>query len=83
MSALLNGFYIGENKLKVYRLNIANRVDAAVDMGDIRVFKTANDLYDGVAFPYVRKELIAQALSSGRPAISTNSMVAGVNFLGL
>ena len=51
-------------------------------MDDVLVLEAADDLHDGVDFADVREELVAEAFALAapftRPAISTNSIAAGI-----
>ena len=64
--AALAHFGVGEDELEVDDVNVAQRVCAALDMGDVRVVKAAHDVDDGVRRADVRKELVAEALTLGR-----------------
>ena len=61
--ALLEAFEIGEHQLGLDRLNVAQRVDAALDMRHVAVLEAAHDMGDRVAFADVGEELIAQPLA--------------------
>ena len=55
-------------------------------MDDVVVDKAAHDMHNGVHLADIGEELISQALAlagaAHQPAMSTNSMVAGVYFSG-
>ena len=86
-TAPLAGLHVGKDELKVDGLQVTHRVDAAVDMDDVGVFKAAHHMHDGVAPRGCGRETCCQAPRPGRrpctsPAMSTNSTVAGVTFSG-
>ena len=64
--AALAHFGVGEDELEIDDVDVAQRVCAALDMGDVRVVKAAHDVDDGVCRADVRKELVAEALTLGR-----------------
>ena len=64
--AALAHFGVGEDELEIDDVDVAQRVCAALDMGDVRVVKAAHDVDDGVRRADVRKELVAEALTLGR-----------------
>ena len=57
------GVEIGQDQFGRYDLDVPDRVHAAGDMRDVRVFKTAHDLHEGVHFTNVAEELVAEALA--------------------
>ena len=56
-------FEIGQHQLGLDGLDVADRVDFAVDMGDVAIDETAHDMGDGVAFADIGQELVAEALT--------------------
>ena len=81
-SAALDGVEVGEHELGLDRLDVAQRVDAAVHVHDVRVLEAAHHLEDRVRLADVGEELVAEALALATrrapgPAMSTNSTVAG------
>ena len=60
---LLNTVDVGENQFGVDDLDIPNRVHRVHHVFDIRVFKAADHLHDGVHLADVPQELIAQAFA--------------------
>ena len=57
---------ICKDQLKIDRLDIPERIDAAVHMDDIAVVKAADHMDDGVHLADIGEELIAQSFSFGR-----------------
>ena len=54
---------VGERKLRIDDLDVARRVDGARDVNDVVVLEAPHHVCDGVDFPDVRQELIAEALA--------------------
>jgi len=66
--ALCEGVQVGQDQLHVDDLDITNRVDGAVDVGDVGVVEAADDVDDGVHLTDVTQELVAQAFAlAGAP----------------
>ena len=63
--AALQNFHIGENKLQIDGLDVAERVYAAVDVNDVGVLKAADHMNDGVALADICQELVAQTFALG------------------
>ena len=61
----LGRFQVGQAQFRIDRFDVADRVDGAVDVGDVRVFKAADDFSDGIGFTDVAEELVAQAFALG------------------
>ncbi|MNI48331.1 hypothetical protein D3C73_1028900 [compost metagenome] len=61
--AALQAFEVGEHQLGLDRVGVANRVDLALDMGDVVIFEAAQHVDDGVDFADIGKELVAQAFA--------------------
>ena len=61
--ALLERFEIGEHQLRLDDVDIAQGIDAVLDMGDVTVLEAAHDMGDGVAFADIGEELVAEALT--------------------
>ena len=59
-------FKVAQDELGVDGLDVAHRVDAALDVDDVRAVKAAHDVHDGVALADVSEELVAQALALRR-----------------
>jgi len=57
------GVQVGQDELHVDDLDVAHGVDGAVDVGDVRVVETSDDVDDGVHLADVPQELVAQALA--------------------
>ena len=58
--APLEAFEIGEHQFGFDRGDVGQRVDAALDMGDVAVLETAHDVGDCVAFANIGEKLIAE-----------------------
>ena len=54
---------VGDHQLGVDGLDVADRVDVAVDVGDVVVFETTHHVYHGINLPNVRQELVPQPLA--------------------
>jgi hypothetical protein len=65
---LLQAVEVGEHQLRLDRLGVADRVDAALDMGDVAILEAAQHMDDRVHLADVRQELVAQALALGGAA---------------
>ena len=66
--ALFEAVEIGEHQLGLDRLDVADRIDAAFDMGDVAVLETAHDMGDGVAFADIGEKLVAEPFALGGAA---------------
>ena len=64
--ALLDDLEVSEAELRLDDVDVAQRVDAALDMRDVRVDKAAHDVCDGIDLADVLEEFIAEALALGR-----------------
>ena len=60
---LLQRLQVGQDQLGLDRLDVAGRVDLAVDVGDVLVAEDAGHLADRGRLPDVGEELVAQALA--------------------
>ena len=67
VDALLNGIQISQVKFRLYHFNITQWINTAIDMHDILIFKTANNMGNGVNLTNVPKKLVTQAFSATRP----------------
>ena len=65
---LLQAFEIRQHEFGFHHVGIAAGVDIALDMRNVGVFETAEDVDDGVHLPDIRQELVSQALAFGRAA---------------
>ena len=54
--ALFEAFEIGQHQLGLDRLDVADRIDVAFDMGDVAILEAAHDMGDGVAFADIGRE---------------------------
>jgi hypothetical protein len=64
--ALLDDLEIGKAELRLDDLDVAQRVDAALDMRDVRVLEAAHDMGDRIDLADVLEELVAKALALRR-----------------
>ena len=65
VDAALHHLHVGENQLQIDRLNVACRVDAALDVNDVVVLKAAHHMHNRVALADVGEKLVSQALALG------------------
>ena len=63
---LLEGLQVGENELGIDGLHVGGRVDFAVDVHDIRIGESTDDLRDRVRLADVGEKLVAEPLADGR-----------------
>ena len=66
--APLEAIEVGEHQLGLDRLGVGDRVDAALDVGDVAALEAAQDVDDGVHLADVGEELVAEAFALGRAA---------------
>ena len=66
--AFLQAFQVGEHQLGLDRLRVGDGVDLALDMRDVAVLETAQDVDDRVHLADVGEELVAEPLALGRAA---------------
>ena len=66
--ATLEAVEVGEHEFGLDRVGVADRVDAAIDMGDVAVLEAAKNVDDGVDFADVGEELVAEAFALGGAA---------------
>ena len=64
----LQALEIGQQQLGLDQLGIAERVDPALDMGDVRVLEAAQHVQDRVDLADGAQELVAQPLALGGAA---------------
>ena len=64
-NAALQHFQISKDQFQVDGLNIAQRIDTAVDVNDIFILKTAHDMDDGIHLADIGQELIAKSFALG------------------
>ena len=62
-SALFQAVEIGQHQLGLDRLGVADRIDAAFDMGDVGILEAAQHVDDGIDLADIGEELVAQALA--------------------
>ena len=65
---LLQALQVGQHQLGLDGLQVGERIDLALDVGDVVVDEAAGDEGHGVAVADVGQELVAQALALGRAA---------------
>ena len=56
---------IGKNQLKIDGFDVTERINAAVYVDDIRIFKASDNVNDSIYLTDVRKKLVSKALSFG------------------
>ena len=66
--ALLQAFEVGQHQLGLDRLGVRDRVDPALDMGDVVVLEASDDVGDGVDLADIGEELVAETLALARAA---------------
>lgn len=66
VNTALEHLHIRENQLKVDRLNVPQRVDAALDMDDVVVLETAYHVDDRVHLTDVGQEFVAETFAFAR-----------------
>ena len=59
-------FEIRKDKLQIDGLDIPRGIDGAVDMDHVLILKAAYDVHDRVAFAYIGKKLVTEALALRR-----------------
>ena len=59
----VQNFDIREDQLQIDGFDISGRIDRSVYMNDIVIFKTTDNMYDGIYFTDIGKELVAQAFT--------------------
>ncbi len=63
LQTALDAFEVGEHEFRFDRVGIADRVDAAFDMGDVGIFEAAEHMDDGIDFADIGEELVAEAFA--------------------
>ena len=61
--AAADRIHVGKNQLKINGLNIAGRINGAVHMNDVFIFKATNHMNDGIYLADVAEELVAKTLA--------------------
>ena len=72
--ALFQAFKVGEHQFGFDRVGVGDRVDLALDMGDVVILETAQDMHDGIDFADIGEELVAEAFALGRAAHQTRNI---------
>ena len=65
VNAALYHFHISHYQFQIDNLNVAQRIRIAFHMGNIAVFKAADNMDDGIGGADVREELVAQTFALG------------------
>src|SRR5947207_3118071 len=65
---LFQAVEIGQHQFCLDRLDIADRIDTAFDMGDIAILETAHHMGDGIDFADIGEELVAESFALGGAA---------------
>ena len=68
VDALLEAVEIGEHQLGLDGLDVGDRIDLALDMGDVVVLEAAHHMRDGVDLADMGEELVAEPLALGGAA---------------
>jgi hypothetical protein len=55
--------HVGKDELRIYDLDVAERIDGCHGVDDVVIIKTTNDMDDSVDFTDVGEELIAEAFA--------------------
>ena len=66
--APLEAVEVGEHQLGLDRLGVGDRIDAALDVGDVAAFEAAQHVDDRVDLADVGEELVAEPFALGRAA---------------
>ena len=64
----LDGLHVGQQQLRIDRFNIAQRINAAIDVDDVFIFIAADHVQHGIDVPQIAQELIAEAFALRRAA---------------
>ena len=68
LDAPFQAVQIGQHQFGLDRFGVADRIDAAFDMGDVVVLEAAQHMRDGVDFADIGEELVAEAFAFGGAA---------------
>ena len=86
VDASIQNIQVREDEFEVDNFDIAFWTDAALDMDNFSVLKAADNVNNRVYFADIGEKFISQTFTLEapftRPAISTNSMTAGVTLSG-
>ena len=63
VEALLDGFDVGQAELDLDGLDVPERIGSAVDVDNVVVVEAADDVNDGLGFPDIAEETVAEALA--------------------
>ena len=69
-----NDLQVAQDQLCINGLNVPHRVHIAFHMHNVRAFKAAHHMHDGVAFADVAQKFIAQSLAFGRTLHQTGDV---------
>ena len=67
-NATLEAFEVSQHQFGLDRLDVGERINTVLDMGDVAVLEAAHDMGDRVAFADIGEELVAEALAFRRAA---------------
>ena len=59
VNSSLHHFQIRENQFQIDSFDITRRIDTAVYMNDVSIFKTADNMHNGIYFADIGKEFIS------------------------
>ena len=85
VEALFRAFEVGEQQFGFNGVHVAQRIHAAVHMGDVFIVEAAHHFHDGRAFADVGQELVAETFALARAAHKTgdvHEVHGGINGLG-
>ena len=74
VDAPLDHLDVRHDELKVDDVNVAQGIGTALNVGDVRVVKAADNVNDGVRGTDVGKEFIAETLAMGRALYKTRDV---------
>ena len=72
--AAFQAFEIGQHQFGLDDLDVADRIDRALDMDDVAVGEAAHDMSDRIDLPDMSEKLVAEPLASGRTAHQTGDV---------
>jgi len=67
LDAAVNGFQVFDLEFKINDFLVPDWVDSTVYVGDVGVFKTTDNVQDGICFPDVGQEFVAQPFAFAGP----------------
>ncbi len=72
--ALFNRIEVSQHQLGFNGFGIAHRINIVINMGDVVIIKAPQHMDDGIDFPDIGEELVAQPLTLGGPANKTGDI---------